>query len=297
MTAPADLTQHFLLENLDIRGQVVRLGPVWQAILARRPYPEELRHLLGEFAALAVLIGSGLKHPGRAVLQVMGHGPVSMAVADCSRELALRSMIKATPAPEPSPNSGGRSLHDLFADGRLALTIENASTARHFQSIVPLEGATLTECFERYFDRSEQVPTHLWIRSTAQSVGALMLQKLPKADEKDAAGWARVQQQAARQAPGLLASGTAGEGEGAADPITRMLTTLFPEDDVRLFRPHPVKDGCSRSEEKVVAMLRGLGRAEVEATLAEHGVVKVHDEICNQEYRFAPADMARIFEG
>ncbi len=44
-------------------------------------------------------------------------------------------------------------------------------------------------------------------------------------------------------------------------------------------------------------MLKGLGRAEIEATLAEHGVVKVHDEICNHEYRFAAADVARIFEG
>ena len=51
-----------------------------------------------------------------------------------------------------------------------------------------------------------------------------------------------------------------------------------------------------RSEEKVIAMLKGLGRAEIEATLAEHGVVKVHDEVCNQEYRFTAADIARIFE-
>ena len=42
-------------------------------------------------------------------------------------------------------------------------------------------------------------------------------------------------------------------------------------------------------------MLQGLGRAEVEATLAEHGVVTVRDEICNQEYRFTAPDVARIF--
>ena len=39
---PADLTQRFLLENLDIRGQVVRLGPLWRTILARRPCPEPI---------------------------------------------------------------------------------------------------------------------------------------------------------------------------------------------------------------------------------------------------------------
>lgn len=289
MTAPADLTERFLLENLDIRGQVVRLGPLWRAIVSRRDYPDELLGLLGEFAALAVLIGSGLKHPGRAVLQVLGQGPISLAVADCTRELALRAMVKA------GGKSAGASLHEWFPTGRLVLTIENAQTARHFQSIVPLEGATLAECFERYFDRSEQVPTHLWVHASRESVGALILQKLPRADEKDASGWARVQQLAAQRAPHSLGRGVG--GEGPSFDVATLLTTLFPEDDVRLFKPFAVTDGCGRSEEKVHAMLKGLGRKEVEATLAEHGVVKVHDELCNQEYRLTAADVARLFEG
>lgn len=279
---PADLTQRFLLENLDIRGQMVRLGPLWRTILGRRPCPEAIRPLLGEFAALGVLIGAGLKHPGRAVLQVMGHGPVAMAVADCTRELALRAMVRLDPGFEPR---GPAPVPALFGDGRLALTLENAETARHFQSIVPLEGATLAECFERYFDRSEQVPTHLWVHATAENVGALILQKLPKADERDPGGWARIQQLAAKGDPAWLAD---------LDPGP-LVARLFPEDDIRLFEPLAVADGCGRSEDKVVSMLRGLGREEVEATLAEHGVVVVRDEICNQEYRFAAPDVARIF--
>jgi molecular chaperone Hsp33 len=285
MISPSDLTQRFLFENLDIRGQVVRLGPLWQSILSRHDYPESMRQLLGEFAALGVLIATGLKHPGRAVLQVMGKGPVTMAVADCTHELGLRAMLKAG----EDPGSDAMTIHDYFPTGRLVLTIENVQTARHFQSVVPLEGATLAECFERYFDRSEQVPTHLWIQATEETVGALILQKLPNADERDPNGWARVQQLAAKMAPLSLGNGAAGEG------IPELLTSLFREDDIRLFKPQAVKDGCTRSEEKVVSMLRSLGRAEVEATLAEHGVVTVHDEICNQEYRFAAPDVARIF--
>ncbi|HEX5629597.1 MAG TPA: Hsp33 family molecular chaperone HslO, partial [Usitatibacteraceae bacterium] len=237
----------------------------------------------------------GLKHPGRAVLQVMGQGPVSLAVADCTQDLALRAMLKVDQKSSSALGEGrgeGPTIHDYFPTGRLVLTIENTQTGRHFQSIVPLEGATLAECFERYFDRSEQVPTHLWVHITEESVGALILQKLPKADERDPNGWARVQQQAAQGARLALGSGAGVEGFDVA----ALLTGLFPHDDVRLFKPHPAKDGCGRSEEKVVAMLKGLGRTEVEAALAEQGVMKVHDEICNQEYRFTPADVARIFE-
>lgn len=283
-TAPADLTQRFLLENLDIRGQVVRLGPLWRAILGRRDYPEAIRPLLAEFAALGVLVGAGLKHPGRAVLQVMGHGPVQMAVADCTRELALRAMVRVGEGYDARRHA---TLPQLFADGRLALTLENAVTARQFQSIVPLEGATLAECFERYFDTSEQVPTHLWVHATDREVGALILQKLPRADERDPDGWARIQHLAATADAALL-------GAMATGPL---LAHLFPEEDIRLYEPVAVTDGCGRSEEKVIGLLRGLGRAEVEATLAEHGVVAVRDEICNQDYRFTAADVARIFGG
>jgi molecular chaperone Hsp33 len=281
---PADLTQRFLLENLDIRGQVVRLGPLWRAILGRRDYPEPVRPLLAEFATVGVLIGAGLKHPGRAVLQVMGHGPVQMAVADCSRELALRAMVRLGEGYDPVRHA---ALPQLFADGRLALTLENATTARQFQSIVPLEGETLAECFERYFDASEQVPTHLWVHATDREAGALILQKLPRADERDPAGWARIHRLAATIDHSLL-------GLMETGPL---LAHLFPREDIRLFEPIAVTDGCGRSEEKVVAMLRGLGRAEVEATLAEHGVVAVRDEICNQEYRFTAPDIERIFAG
>jgi molecular chaperone Hsp33 len=282
--APADLTQRFLLEQLDIRGQVVRLGPLWRTMLGRRDYPEAIRPLLAEFAAIGVLVGAGLKHPGRAVLQVMGHGPVQMAVADCSRELALRAMVRVGEGYDAVRHA---TLPQLFADGRLALTLENAITARQFQSIVPLEGATLAECFERYFDVSEQVPTHLWVHATDREVGALILQKLPKADERDPGGWARVQHLAATADPSLLGLMDTGP----------LLAHLFPEDDIRLYGLQPVTDGCGRSEEKVVAMLKGLGRTEVEATLAEQGVVAVRDEICNQEYRFTAPDIARIFGG
>jgi molecular chaperone Hsp33 len=42
-------------------------------------------------------------------------------------------------------------------------------------------------------------------------------------------------------------------------------------------------------------MLISLGREEVEATLAEQGEIVVTDDICNQQYRFGPEDVKRLF--
>ena len=281
------LHQRFLLEAADIRGEAVHLGALWRRIVSRRAYPKSLLGPLGEFASLAVIIAGGLKAPGRAVLQVMGQGPMGLAVADCTHDLHLRAMVKMK-AEDERPASF--TIQDLLADGRLALTIENHATGRHFQSIVPLEGATLAECFERYFDLSEQVPTHVWVQCSEKAVTALVLQKLPGADRKDPNAWARVQQAAALGATQALAATTPGEG-GLASLVAR----LFPDDDIRLYPAREVADGCSRSEDKVIAMLRGLGRAEVDATLDAEGVIAVHDELCNQEYQFTREDVARIF--
>jgi len=81
--------------------------------------------------------------------------------------------------------------------GRVALTVAHAETGQMYQSIVPVSGLTVAECFEHYFDQSEQLPTHLWLAANEQGAGALLLQKLPKADAKDSDGWARVEQLAA----------------------------------------------------------------------------------------------------
>jgi molecular chaperone Hsp33 len=285
MTHPS-ATRRFLLENLDIRGQVVRLTDVWQAMAARRDSPPPVQALLGEFAAIAVMVGAGLKHPGRALLQVSGPGPIRMLVCDCTGDLSLRGMIRMA---DTATDAGTAALPDLIGESRMALTIENATTGQMYQSIVPVEGGSVAEVFEQYLDRSEQVPTHLWIVSKAESVTALILQKMPKADLRDTEGWARVQRQAASE---FARAATLPDPEGEAG--SALLSALFPADDIRLYESRAVKDGCARNEEKVVAMLRNLGREELEAALAEHGEVVVHDEICNQEYRFSPADVAAL---
>ena len=280
-----DSTRRFLLEDLDIRGQLVCLTRVWQAVAGRRAYTEAERRLLGEFAAVAVLVGAGLKHPGRAVLQVMGGNVIKMLVVDCTDDLKVRGYLKC------GSGEGGDSpvleepLSNLLAGTRLALTLENHATGQVYQSIVPVEGATVAEVFEQYLDQSEQVPTHLWIASSAVGVGAPTLQKMPRADERDPAGWARVQHLAAAVEPSDL------WGLNAES----LLASAFAGETVRLFRTHEVSDGCARDEDKVVVMLRSLGRTEVEATLREHGEVVVHDEICGHEYRFDAPAVERIF--
>ena len=74
----------FLFEGLPVRGVIVRLEGAWQELLARRAgigeHPPELRQLLGEMSAAAVLMQANIKFNGALVLQMQGDGPVRLAV-------------------------------------------------------------------------------------------------------------------------------------------------------------------------------------------------------------------------
>jgi len=277
-----DAVHRFLLEDLDIRGALVQLGPSWAAMAGRRNYAAPVRELLGELSAVTALIGSNLKTPGRLSFQLQGHGPVSMLVMDCNEKLHLRGMAKSELAAEADANVA--SLADLLGDGRLVLTLRPQTAEEPYQSVVPIEGGTLSAVFEHYLAQSEQQPARLWLAATADTACGLFLQKLPGADGRDPDGWSRTEALAATVRPDELAL--------APDVL---LTRLFHEEAVRLFAPRPAAWHCPRDEEKVRNMLLSLGREEVEAMLDDAEVIAVEDEMCGHEYRFGPEILDELF--
>ncbi|MEW6416477.1 MAG: Hsp33 family molecular chaperone HslO, partial [Pseudomonadota bacterium] len=166
------------------------------------------------------------------------------------------------------------------------LTLDIAGMRDPYQSFVPLQGDTLAAVFEHYLAQSEQTPTRLWLAADGETAAGLFLQALPGAGERDADGWNRVQMLADTVRPGELL------GLGAIALIGR----LFPEEDVRVYDPRPVSYYCPYDPAKIYAMLRGLGRAECEAILAERGEIRVHDDICNHEYVVDAAAVAALFD-
>lgn len=279
-TVADDFVRRFLLEDLEIRGAVVRLGASWRQMQAGRGYPEAVLALLGEMSAVTLLLGANLKQAGRLSFQLQGHGPVSLLLIDCSRELAYRGVARFSALP------AGTGVVELLGDGRLVLSLQPDLVARPYQSMVPLTGNTVAAVFEHYLAQSEQQPARLWLFASERMATGLFLQKLPGADARDADGWPRAEQLA----------GTVRGAELERLPVAELLLRLFPQEAVRLFEPRPVRYECPRDWDKVRSMLRSLGRQEVDSILVEHGEVVVHDDICNHEYRFDAAAVAALFE-
>jgi molecular chaperone Hsp33 len=269
----------FLLEDLNIRGAVVHLGSAWRAMHLGRNYADATRDVLGEMTAVTALIGSNLKTPGRISFQVQGQGTIQMMVVDCDEQLRLRGMARAPNEYAAAPVS------QLIGDGHLMLTLHaNVGSERPYQSFVPLEGETVAAIFENYLALSEQAASRLWLMADAGYACGLFLQKLPDADQKDADGWNRIQVLADTVTPAELTL-----------PAETLLGRLFPEENVRLFAPREASYHCPRDEQKVVEMLRSLGRVELEAIIAERGEIVIQDEICNHEYRFDKELLMQLF--
>jgi len=277
---PSSYVQRFLLEDLDIRGAIVRLTDVWQAMQADRHYPTAVARLLGEMSAVSAVIAGNLKQPGRLTFQISGHGPVSLLVIDCAETLNLRGYAKAEGTP------AGDTLGELVGDGRLQLSLDIEALDQPYQSLVPLEGDSIAEVFEHYLAQSEQQPAGLWLACSADAAVALFVQKLPGADLKDLDGWSRVQQLAH----------TVRDDELLGLDAQEILRRLFAEENVRLFEARLITHDWPADPEKVATLLQSLGEDEVRAILAEHGEIVVHDDLSNHTYRFDAADVDALFK-
>jgi molecular chaperone Hsp33 len=275
-----DYVQRFLFENLDIRGRLVCLTGAWQRMLDGRGYPEDIAALLGHTTALNVLLGANQKGSGRVTLQVQGSGPVKLLVADCTAELRIRGMASYQQPESPVPSE-----RSLLGNGRLSVTLEDLKSGQLYQSLVPLEGETLEQIFEHYLAQSEQATAFLRLKADGGALCGLLLEKLPKADARDPDGWNRVTH---------LASTLTLDETRDAQPYD-LLTRIFPEELMRVFRLYAVEYHCPYDETKVKDMLLGLGRQEVESILAEQGEVLIRNEMCNHEYRFDARAIAELF--
>ncbi|MEC5387635.1 Hsp33 family molecular chaperone HslO [Uliginosibacterium sp. H3] len=275
-----DFIQRFLLDELDIHGAHVRLTESWQRMRARRNYPRAVTQCVGEMAAVTVLIGERMKEAGKLSFQLRGNGKVPMIVVDCTDQLNVRGY--ASVEGDIGAEDG---LHALLGDGRLVMTLDLAGSNQPFQSFVPIEGNSLAAVFEHYIAQSEQQAACLILSANETSASGLLLQKLPGADARDLDGWSRVMQLAQ----------TLRDDELQTLDTETLLTRLFHEETVRIFEPRPVTHHFPPDPDKVRAMLKNLGREEVERIIAEQGKIVVDDDLSNNRYEFSAEEGLALF--
>jgi molecular chaperone Hsp33 len=273
-----DSISRFLFDDAPVRGDLVQLDATWQAALERIAYPPEVRELLGQAIAATVLLGSTLKYEGALTLQVTGDGRVHLLVVQVDSERHVRGLARW------HGEVAGADWRTLLGSGRMVITLEQRGRDERYQGIVALEGASFAEAIERYFERSEQLPTRLFLAADGARAAGLLLQVLPSRTPDDEA-WNRLT---------LLGATVTGQELLNLAPED-LLHRLYHEEQVRLLESAPVAFRCSCSRERIAGMLRGLGAPEVQSIVDEQGQVEVSCEFCGRQYRFDPVDALALF--
>lgn len=267
-----------MLDQLDIKGIVVRLGPAWRAMLQGRSYAPAVVRALGEMTAVTVAIAGQMKSDSRLSFQLKGSGPIQRLFIDCDASLKLRGMATADLRVPDVVAS------ELIGHGQMVMTLDLPESSQPFQSVVPIVGHTIASIFEHYIGQSEQLETRLVLAADDHHAAALLVQKMPDTDLKDADGWTRVLH--------LLSTVNADELRELAPEI--LLSRVFHEEDVRVFTPREVRYHCPEDWPKIHRLLRALGHNELQAILDEHGEIVVRDDVCNHEYRLEPSDVETL---
>lgn len=290
-----DTLQRFLFENLAVRGELVHLDATWQAVLERHDYPLPVQKVLGELMAAVSLLMATLKFKGQLIAQIQGDGPVKLLVVEGTSNKTLRATASCK-----NDTFADDSLHGLFGDARLVITLEPEKGER-YQGIVALTGENLAAALTDYLLRSEQLDTDLWLVADDKYAAGLLIQKLPdtekvksnsnilafdSAEENvDLDGWNRIQQ----------LSSTIKNEELLELSAEEIIHRLYHEEDVRMFEAETISFRCSCSRERVANMLLSLGAAEVTSMIEELTNIEVACEFCNHKYSFDAVDAEQIF--
>ena len=279
----------FSLPARHARGRAVRLGPVLHQILAAHDYPPAIKHLLSEALVLTALVGGLLKGEGsQLTIQAQAPGAIVELLVCDFLDGALRGYAKHDAA-RIDEVGVAPSLQTLFGEGSLTITFDMASSGQRYQGVVPLEGRSLTAALERYFARSEQVPT-LIKAAVADSTsgliaGGILVQHLPEGEDGRERLHARDDHPEWEHVAVLASTMEARELTDPALALETLVWRLFYEErELRSDAGTQLSRGCRCSIEHFEDVLARFSKQDRRDMRNEQGVILVDCAFCSREF-------------
>jgi molecular chaperone Hsp33 len=283
-----DTSFAFTIPARNVRGRMVRLGPVLDDVLSAHQYPPVVERLVAEALVLASLLGSTLKdEEGQLTLQAQTEqGAVSLLVADYKAG-AVRAYAQFDPDALAELGEDP-TLFGLFGKGFLAITFDMATTGERHQGIVPLEGANLGAAAEHYFAQSEQIPSlcHIAVRHDAGEgclAAGLLLQHLPEGEVGRERLHVRHDHPDWEHAMILGRTLTDEELTDVDLPLSDIAWRLFNEEgEIRAFAAHPLHKGCRCDIDHIRGVLSRFPETERVDMADDAGIIAVDCAFCSR---------------
>jgi len=286
----SDSLHRFLIKNLHIRGEWVSLKSSWQEIQNTADYPKPVRNVLGEALVAITLLAESIKFDGSLIMQIRGTSPVTLLVVQASSDGAIRGIAHwEGDIPEDA------SFNELFGAGTMVISVENKprkgqQQGERYQSLVSLEGSSLTECLSSYFAQSEQLKTAMWLAVSDEYAAGIMLQSLPEEEsDSNQLNWEHA----------TILADTLNNDKGKQElltlPAQELLYRLYHEEELILYDAKPIRFECSCSQQRIESTIYTLGEKEANSILEEQGSISIDCDFCNKHYQLDSIDVARVF--
>ena len=294
----------FYLPDRPVRGRLVRLGPLADALLTRHDNHPVVTALVGQALALVAALCTALKFRGSFSLQAKGDGPVSMLLADCTDTGELRGHAITKPealdallARNPAP-----SAKDLLGNGYLAFTVIPGNDQDRHQGIVSIEGDSLAEMALHYFDTSEQLRCQVQLACektpAGWRAGALILENIADVggiqrldSDEGEPDPAEVEQHESWITASILAA-TLTDAELLDDDLSpeTVLYRLFHTEGVATDLARALSYGCRCSRARLAGILEGFPAEDLDDMVIGTDIVMTC-EFCNYDFRFPRHDV------
>ncbi len=297
----------FFLPNQPVRGRLVRLGALADALLSRHDHPEPVARLAGEALALVAGLASALKFRGSFSLQAKGDGPISMLLADCTEAGALRFYVRtdADRIARLQDSDSQPNAATLLGSGYLAFSVDQGGEMERHQGIVSIEGESLAAMAQHYFETSEQhdCAVRLACRKTEAGwrASALVLERIAHeggivggdgsgfmGDDLDRELSHGASEEAAESwRTAVILATTLSDEELLDDRLSAeaLLYRLFHAEGVAADMPRALAYGCRCSRARLAGILEGFPMEDLDHMVVDGDIVMTC-EFCNLDFRF-----------
>ena len=279
-----DKLYRYLFKNRAVRGEWVRLNETFTETLNTHRYPFAVQNLLGEMLAATSLLTATLKFEGTITVQIQGDGPLKLALVNGNDRQQLRALARVD-----GEITEHAALAEMVGNGVLVISVI-PNDGERYQGVIALDKPTVRECLEDYFIRSEQLQTHLIIRTgeyAGKAVAAgMLLQIMP-----DGTGTPEDFEHL------TTLSETVKDEEMFGLSAEELLFRLFHEEHVEIYPAQSTEFNCGCSRERSGAAILLLPEEEIEEMLAEkNGIIDMQCECCGTQYFFDKNAIAEFKE-
>ncbi len=279
--------------NNKIKGTIVRLSSVASKII-NDTYPRNIKSIFADSISITASIGSRMKNDGVFSFQAHSEGIIKTIFVDLNNNSSMRGYISL----KDFENSENLPFERLISNGTLALNIKEGKFSKNYQGLVKINGKSIKEAIDTYFNSSEQVKSYFKLfnvfnlkkyePNSNYIAGAIKLELMPEINdlnnsESSNEDWKTM----------LMFLETLNSEEFLSIKKTskQILLNLFGQYEVKIFDEINLNNNCQCSNERVLKTLKSMDQKEITYLFNEKKSIEVVCEFCKTKRIYNEQDL------